>query len=275
MCLELFNIVPSGAIEALLDAENQPWFKRAHVGKYLDIKHIHTSLEGLDSAESRSRSAFGPRCRTMASWSGPKGEQNKTDVFLSVYGVMHVIVNSKKSKGKALKEWVMNDVVPRGLNQVIAEKQGIIEDQGTQLALLNDDLTESEDLVRQLEYNNTGLQGEIRAKVEELAVLRQRYVPILEDDRKNYGMTIITKNNESAEYPFISICGQHGYRKQKKKMVLLKNPGSTEFADGDTPNAIVTYNMWREHGLIETDPRKPRDFRLVNIAENQLFLLRD
>ena len=109
---------------------------------------------------------------------------------------------------------------------------------------INDDLTESEDLVRQLEYNNTGLQGEIRAKDEELAVLRQRYVPLLENEEKNYGITIIAKNDESAEYPFISICGQQGYRKQKKRVVLLKNPGSTEFTDGDTPNAIVTYNMW-------------------------------
>ena len=58
-------------------------------------------------------------------------------------------------------------------------------------------------------------------------------------------------------------------------MVLLKNPGSTEFADRDTPNAIVTYNMWREHGLIETDPRKPRDFRLVNIGEGQLLELEE
>ena len=53
-------------------------------------------------------------------------------------------------------------------------------------------------------------------------------------------------------------------------MVLIKNPGSTEFADREMPNAIVTYNMWREHGLIETDPRRPRDFRLVDIAEEQL-----
>ena len=53
-------------------------------------------------------------------------------------------------------------------------------------------------------------------------------------------------------------------------MVLLKNPGSTEIADGETPNAIVTYNMWREHRLIDTDPRRPRDFRVVDIAEEQL-----
>ena len=93
--------------------------------------------------------------------------------------------------------------------------------------------------------------------------------------KKNYGMTIIAKNNESVEYPFISICGQHEYRRQKKRVVLLKNPGSTEFADGDTSNAIVTYNLWREHGLIETDPRKPRDFCLVNIGEEQLFQIQE
>ena len=51
---------------------------------------------------------------------------------------------------------------------------------------------------------------------------------------------------------------------------LLKNPGSTEFADGNTPNAIVSYKVWREHGLIETDPKKPKDFRLVNIGDEQL-----
>ena len=55
-------------------------------------------------------------------------------------------------------------------------------------------------------------------------------------------------------------------------MVLIKNPGRTEFAVGDTPNAILTYNMWREYRLIETDPRMPRDFRFVDIAE-ELYLL--
>ena len=130
MSLELFNAV---SIEVLLDEQNQPWFKRAHVGKFLEIKHIETSLDGLDSGEIKSRSAFGSTPRSTGGWSRPKGEQNKT----SVYGVMHVIVNSRKSKGKALKEWVLKDVVPRGFNKMIEEKN-------MQLALLNDDLTESE-----------------------------------------------------------------------------------------------------------------------------------
>ena len=83
-----------------------------------------------------------------------------------------------------------------------------------------------------MEFNNTGLEGEIRAKDQELAVLRQRHVPLLENEEKNYGMTSIVKNDESAAYPFISTCSQHDYRRQKKRMVLLKNPRKTEFADG-------------------------------------------
>ena len=270
MSLSIFNV--AGAIEVLFDEQNQPWFKRAHVGKYLGHAHINTSLEGLNSVESRPRSAFGASYRTTVGWSGAKCEQCKTDVFLSIYGVMHVVVNCRKSKGKELKNWILIDVIPRGINKLIEKKhQKAINEKDMQIALLDDDLTESQDHARQLEYANTGMQGEIRAKDQQIAHLQQQYVPLLEDESKNYGITIITKNDESAGYPFISICGQHGYRKQKKRVVLLKNPGSTEFADVPTPNAIVTYNMWREHGLIETDPARPRDFCLVNIGNEQLL----
>ena len=192
-------------------------------------------------------------------------------VLLKEPGLYCFLLRCGKPEAEPFMEWACEEVLPREVRKLAGE----IEEKDMQLALLNDDLTESENLVRELEFNNTGLQGEIRAKDQELAVLRQRHVPLLKNEEKNYGITIIAKNDESAEYPFISICGQHGYRKQKKRVALLKNIGSTEFADRDTPNAIVTYNVWREHGLIETDPRKPRDFRLVNIAEEQLLQLQE
>ena len=154
MSLSLFNAIP---IEVQNDEEDRPWFKRAHVGKFLGLKHIHTSLEGLDSAESKSRNLF-ENALTLA-YTDFKSQEH--DDFLSVYGVMHVIVNSRKSKGKILKEWVMKDVVPRGLNQIIAEKQGMIEEKNTQLALLNDDLTIAEQNVIALEQDNLELQVEI------------------------------------------------------------------------------------------------------------------
>ena len=121
--------------------------------------------------------------------------------------------------------------------------------------MLNDDL-------KNREYENIGLQGEIREKDQQIATLQRRYVRYLSDEDKNNGISIIAKNNEEEEYPYISICGQHGYIRHKVRMLLTRNQGSILFADGDTPNAIVMYNFWREHRLIVVDPNRPRDFRL-------------
>ena len=106
MSISIFNAVPAGsptgsaraAIEVLLDEQNQPWFKRAHIGKFLDIKHIVTSLEGLDKCEQRARSELKMESIVRT----PYPAVQDTDVFLSVYGVMFTIVKSRKSKGKDL-----------------------------------------------------------------------------------------------------------------------------------------------------------------------------
>ena len=58
-------------------------------------------------------------------------------------------------------------------------------------------------------------------------------------------------------------------------MLLARNQGGTLFADGDTPNAIVTYNFWREHTLIVVDPNRPRHFMLDMINQEQLLALND
>ena len=115
----------SSKIEILYDDQNQPWFKRAHVGKFLDIAHIDTSTTKLTDEDKKSRGLLqsdSTPCST-GGWSGPKEQQNKTDIFLSVYGVMYVIVGSRKSKGKELKHHILTDVIPRGLNDKIKEHQ--------------------------------------------------------------------------------------------------------------------------------------------------------
>ena len=38
-------------IEVFVDNKEQNWFKRAHVGTFLVLRHIDTSLEGLDKCE--------------------------------------------------------------------------------------------------------------------------------------------------------------------------------------------------------------------------------
>ena len=99
---------------------------------------------------------------------------------------MHVVVNSRKSKGKEVRDWILRDVVPRGFNKLmeeehqkainaerykVQEKQKAIDEKDMQIALLDDDLVESQDLARQLEFSNTGMQGEIRAKDQQIAHL--------------------------------------------------------------------------------------------------------
>ena len=153
---------------------------------------------------------------------------------------MYVIVNSKKDMGRALKDHILKDIVSLGFDARIEEiqekHQQATEEKDATTVLLDDDL-------KNREYDNGGLQGEIRAKDEQVAALQRRYVGYLSDEDKSNGISIIAKNNDEAEYPYISICGQHGYRRHKVRVLLACNKGSKLFADGDIPNAMVTYDF--------------------------------
>ena len=155
-------------IEVFVDKKEQNWFKRAHVGKYLGIEDIRTSLNDLEKCEILTRQELVPARRASQVWSEPKDQQNKTDKFLSAFGIMCAIIKSKKPNGKALKEHILKDIVSRGLNARIEEiqekHQQAIEEKDATIALLNDDL-------KNREYENVGLQGEIRAKDQQIAAM--------------------------------------------------------------------------------------------------------
>ena len=108
-------------IEVFEDSGEQNWFKRAHVEKFLGIEDIRTSLNGLEKCEMITRQELIPTRHSTPVWSGSKDQQNKTDRFLSVFGVMYVIVNSWKGKGKALKEHILKGIIPRGFHARIEE----------------------------------------------------------------------------------------------------------------------------------------------------------
>ena len=93
------------------------------MGKLLGIEDIQTPLNGLEKCEILTRQELAPTRRTTPVWSGPKDQQNKTDKFPSVFGVMCVIVNSQKDKGKALKEHILKYIVPSGFDARIEEIQ--------------------------------------------------------------------------------------------------------------------------------------------------------
>ena len=60
MSLALFNAVPAGAIETLFDDQNQPWFKRADLGRYLGIIDVARNFKYI---KTTSRLKITGQCR--------------------------------------------------------------------------------------------------------------------------------------------------------------------------------------------------------------------
>ena len=59
-------------IEVFVDSEEQNWFKRAHMGKFLGIENIRTSLNDLENCEMLTRQELVPTRRSTLGWPGPK-----------------------------------------------------------------------------------------------------------------------------------------------------------------------------------------------------------
>ena len=129
-------------IEMLVDSEEQNWFKRAHVGKFLGIEDIRTSLNGLEKCEMLTRQELVPNRRDTPAWPEPRYQPNKMNKFLLLFGVMYTTVNSKKDKGKVLKKLILKDIVRRGFDTRIEEIQEkhrqANEEKDAAIALLND-----------------------------------------------------------------------------------------------------------------------------------------
>ena len=97
----------------------------------------------------------------------------------------------------------------------------------------------------------------------------------LENSDKDNGMTIIQKNTDD-EYHYCSICGQHIYRKYRKRDKMVSYPQGQVVLDVQTPNSIVHFNFLKEVGYIIPDPERPRHFRLGgNMTHQQLLELQD
>ena len=116
--------------------------------------------------------------------------------------------------------------------RTITERDNVIEEKDAAIALLNDDLED-------LEHENCELQNEVER-------LQERYVPYLQDTRKDNGMAVIQKNNGD-EYPYVAICGQQGYVAQKIQNKLADYPNGQLVVLAETPNAIVHCNWLCEH----------------------------
>lgn len=129
-----------------------------------------------------------------------------------------------------------------------------IEEKDTQLTLLNDDLAESQNHVRQLKYKNVGLQGEIRAKNEEIERRREeitdlianRHVPRREEI--DNVLCFIDKKADEKHQFYVIRCQKKALEKHKR---CLRNryPNMTILDECDDPNAIHRWNRFKNDSV--------------------------
>ena len=173
------------------------------------------------------------------------GGKNPHNVFVSLDGAIYIATNSKKEKAAALISWL----VKKRVEKLQEEHQMQIEGKDAAIALLNDDLDAELHKVQDVGKQLVDLEHENRELQNRVERLQERYVPYLQDTRKDNGMAVIQKNNGD-EYPYVAICGQQGYVAQKIQNKLTDYPNAQLVVLVETPNATVHYNWLRERGCI-------------------------
>jgi len=167
-------------------------------------------------------------------------------------------------------EWVCEEVLLREMRKLAGEldaERHKVQEKDTQLAFLNDDLTESQDLVKQLEYNNTGLQGEIRAQNQEI-LRRQEEVHDLIANRHvprrlgidNVLCFVDKKSNE--EHQFYAIRCQRKALENHKRYLIRRYPEMEVLGECEDANAVhrwcrfkreMVTNFYRNHFNLDDD----------------------
>jgi len=91
MSLSLFNVVPAGSIEVLTDAKGSPYFKRADIGKYLEIADVKAAYR--DVCTTPREKLLEGVCQTH-----PSQRQNDHDAFVTLDAALEIVVRSRKPK---------------------------------------------------------------------------------------------------------------------------------------------------------------------------------
>ena len=256
--------------------DDKVWIRAHEVSDALDYKkgRNRDALKKHVSIENKlHRFELEGRAKSARPFKWPKNSQ-PDEYYINEEGMYELLFKSQQLKAKEFRRYCCNEMFPKIRNQFLYQK---IEEKSNQLALLNDDLMESEDLVRQLEYNNTGLQGEIRAKNQEIerrinenADLRERYVDYCRDPGKD-NIVIITRkhtcenNDDHFEYPYYISRIKKRAISTKRRWLSDKFPDSEEIVAIDNPNSIYRFNRLEEEEHVE---RYGCHFKLVDLTRD-------
>ena len=99
MSLELFNAVPARAIEVLV-SDDKSYFKRADLGRFLEIVDIATIPCSKIAVEGRAPPY-------------PSERQSGHDMFVDLDAALEIVVRSRNPKAVELTKWLTRKGVER------------------------------------------------------------------------------------------------------------------------------------------------------------------
>ena len=193
---------------------------------------------------------------------------------------MYAIANSRKNKGKVLKEHILKDIVPCGFDARIAEIKEEHHQQTTQLQLA---ITDRDNQIRAIQYENVTLQAQRnvyqaqlqRCQEQVYDVIINRHVTRANDSGKDKIIMVIEKNtipeeDEIYEYSYYIARIQRRFINTKRQWLRVQYPHH-RFMVEEVHNADCTHAFNRfEEGHAE---RLQCHFRLVDLARDALYVL--
>ena len=169
MSLELFHEVPARAIETLFDAQNQPLFKIADLGKYLGIRNVRDNFKEFSSHHARPR----PEIEGVGVTDTLGRAKNPHDIFINLDSAIEIAVCSKKPTAVALVKWLTKT----GVEKMQEEHQQAITDRNNQIQALKFRNEEHQQKILRLNEDH-------QQAIEE----KDATITLLNDDLKNRNM---------------------------------------------------------------------------------------
>ena len=250
--LVLFEAVAAGAIETLFDDQNKPWFKRADLGRYLGIVDIRHMFKGIKTTS---------RLEIMGGAQNPflGKRKNPHYAFVNLDGALEIAVRSRKPKAVALVKWLTK----KGVEKLQKDHQKAIEERDTR--------------IQTIEYENVGLQGEIRnARRTITDLIANRHVP--RSGAIDTVLVVVEKNadDDTKEHEKAKNFDKYMLRCQKKQVdgrisvLRAKYPNMVVLEPKcDDGNAIYVWNHFKQRVLTKENYYR-NHFRLPPDAE-ELF----
>ena len=247
--LVLFEAVAAGAIETLFDDQNQPCFKRADLGRHLGIADIRHMFKGIKTTS---------RLEIMGGVQNPSlgKRKNPHDAFVNLDDALEIAVRSRKPKAVALVKWLAR----KGVEKLQEDHQKAIEERDTR--------------IQAIEYENVGLQGEIRnARRTITDLIANRHVP--QSRAIDTVLVVVEKNADEdiKEHEKAKNFDKYMLRCQKKQVdgrlsvLRAKYPNMVVLEPRcDDGNAIHGWNRFKQRVLTKENYYR-NHFRLPPDAE--------